>query len=107
MHHRVLNWGLSLMLGLVVASATAAPLIAQEEAVETVALQLRLNRDLTGTVSGKSCERCALRRFPVTESTIAIENNNRVDLRRALERNGQPATIMYSLETGNATKIIW
>lgn len=98
---------LALMLGLGVAASGWATIIPVEEAVEAVALDLRLNDDGTGTVSGGSCDACERKRFPVTLQTQAFENNVRVDIRRALEQRGQPATIIYNLRSGEATKIMW
>ena len=81
MHRTVLKWGLSLMLGFGVAGPASAAVVTLEQAVEAVALDLRLNPDSTGTVRGRSCARCALREFPVSAATKALHNNDRVDLR--------------------------
>ena len=90
-----------------ISAGALATIIPVEEAVETVALQLRLDNDLTGTVSGRSCSGCEQQRFTVTPATQAFENNVQVDLRRALERNGKPATIIYNIRSGDAVKLIW
>ncbi len=102
--HRAL---LALVLGFAIAVPASATLVPVEEAVETVALDIRLNDDLTGTVSGRSCDDCRRRSFAITPETQAIENRTRVDLRRALEQRGRPATILYNIRSGKATKIIW
>ena len=95
------------LVALVFASPGWATIIPVEEAVEAVAIQVRLSDDLTGRVSGRSCETCELKRFPITPETQAIENNQRVDLRRLRDWHGKPATIIYNLRSGNATRIIW
>ena len=72
-----------------------------------MALQVRLSNDLTGHVSGRSCDQCELKRFPVTSATEAYENNVRVDLRRLADQHGKPATIIYNIRSGKATRILW
>ena len=98
-------------LGAVFALAFSAPgwatIIPVEEAVEAVALQVRLGNDLTGKVGGRSCDACELKEFPVTSATQAFEDDVRVDLRRLFDRHGKPATIIYNLRSGEATRILW
>jgi len=84
-----------------------ATIIPIEEAVEAVALQVRLDDNLTGTVAGRSCDSCELKEFPVTNATQAFENNVRVDLRRLRDWYGKPATIIYNIRSGEATRILW
>lgn len=103
--HRHLLAVIALVLS--VAAPAGATLIPVEEAVETVELGIRLNDDLTGTVTGKSCDECETRSFEVTAETQAIENRTRVDIRRTLDQVGKPATILYNIRSGKATKIIW
>lgn len=107
MRKAITNSILAAVLALVAALPGWATIIPVEEAVEAVALEVRLNDDLTGTVTGASCEGCERKRFPVTPNTQAIENNQRVDLRRLLEQRGKPATIIYNIRSGEATRILW
>ncbi len=95
------------VLALMFTTPGFATIIPVEEAVEAVAIQVRLNDDLTGRVSGRSCDTCELKRFPITPETQAIENNVRVDLRRLRDWHGKPATIIYNLRSGKATRILW
>ena len=95
------------VIALAFASPGWATIIPLEEAVEAVAIQVRLSNDLTGRVSGRSCDTCEMKRFPITPETQAIENNVRVDLRRLRDWHGKPATIIYNLRSGKATRIIW
>ena len=96
---------------LVLCAALALParatLVPIEDALETVALDVRLRDDLTGTVTGKSCDTCESKRFAVTPQTQAIHNKVRVNLRQILEQRGKPATIIYNIRSRDATKIIW
>ena len=95
------------VLALMFTTPGFATIIPVEEAVEAVAIQVRLTDDLTGRVSGRSCDTCELKRFPITPETQAIENNVRVDLRRLRDWHGKPATIIYNLRSGKATRILW
>ena len=78
-----------------------------EEAVETNSLEIRLDEQGQGKVAGRACNKCELQEFPVTPATQALQNNQPVDLSRALNQRGKPATIIYNLESGNATRILW
>ena len=89
------------------AATSSATIIPVEEAVEAVALEVRLGDDLTGSVAGRSCGTRELKSFPVTPDTQAFENNVRVDLIRLRDRAGAPATIIYDIRSGKATKVIW
>lgn len=94
-------------LAMAFSTSAWATIIPVEEAVEAVALRVRLGNDLTGTVAGRSCDSCELKEFPVTSATQAFENNERVDLRRLRDRYGKPATIIYNIRSGEATRILW
>ncbi len=107
MRSRIIHLALTMFLALVVTTPAWATIIPVEEAVEAVSLVVRLDDDLTGTVAGRSCGACELKRFPVTTATEAYENNLRVDLRRLLDQHGKPATIIYNLRSGKATRILW
>ena len=107
MRKAVVQYTLATLFALTASTAAWATIIPVEEAVEAVALQVRLDDDLTGTVAGRSCERCELKRFPVTSATEAYENNVRVDLRKLIDQHGKPGTIIYNLRSGKATRILW
>jgi len=107
MRQTVVKWGSTVMFVLTLAGGASAAVESLEEAVEAVALELRLNPDLTGTVGGRSCESCELKEFAVNASTRAFAGKTQVDLRKALKHNGMPATIVYDVHSGKATKIIW
>ena len=101
------HYTLAMVFALVAATTSWATIIPVEEAVEAVALDVRLNNDMTGTVSGASCSQCERKRFPVTRATEAYENNQRVDLRKLRDQQGKPATIIYNIRSGEATRILW
>ena len=107
MRNAFINYTLAGVFALAVAAPSWATIIPVEEAVEAVALEVRLEEDLTGTIAGRSCERCELKRFPVTPATEAYENNVRVNLRSLLDRHGKPGTIIYNIRSGEATRILW
>ncbi len=107
MRHAVIKYALATALALVASTAGWATIIPVEEAVEAVALEVSLNENLTGTVGGRSCQSCDLKEFPVTGATQAYENNVRVDLRKLIDRHGKPATIIYNIRSGEATRILW
>lgn len=99
--------GLGLATALTIAMPAGATIIPVEGAVETVALEISLRDDRTGTVSGRSCAECERRSFAVTRATRAYRNSQPVDIRDALRQRGKPAAIIYDLESGQATKILW
>ena len=107
MRNEFINSTLAAVFALAFPTSGWATIIPVEEAVEAVALQVRLGSDLTGKVGGRSCDSCELKEFPVTSATQAFENNERVDLRMLRDQNGKPGTIIYNLRTGEATRIIW
>ena len=101
---RLIVFAVSLMLPAV--GYTRAP-IPYEEAVEAMAIDVRIANDATGTVSGRQCDDCELHRFRITSDTVFIEDAKVVGIRELRARNGQPATIIYNIETRLAAKIIW
>jgi len=107
MRNAVIHYTLAGVFALAAATASWATIIPLEEAVEAVALEVRLEDNLTGTIAGRSCERCARKEFPITPATEAYENNVRVNLRRLLDRHGKPGTIIYNIRSGEATRILW
>jgi len=107
MRNALIKYALATLVALTVAAPGWATIILVEEAVEAVALEVRLDDDLTGTVAGRSCESCERKRFPITPQTQALENNVRVDLRRLRDQHGKPATIIYNIRSGEATRILW
>lgn len=107
MRNRFTRGTIAALLALLTTASAWATIIPVEEAVEAVALQVRLSDDLTGTVAGRSCDGCELKRFPVTAATQAFEDNVRVDLRRLRDRHGKPGTIIYNIRSGEATRILW
>ena len=107
MRNALINSTIAALLTLAFSTSSWATIIPVEEAVEAVALQVRLNENLTGSVAGRSCDSCELKVFPVTNETQAFENNERVDLRRLRDWYGKPATIIYNIRSGNATRILW
>ena len=92
---------------LMMALPAAATIIPREEAVEAVAVTVTLRDDLTGRISGRSCNACETKTFPLTPETQAVKNNQRVDLLQLRSLNGKPATIIYNIRTGLATRILW
>jgi hypothetical protein len=107
MRNALINSTIAALLTLAFSTSSWATIIPVEEAVEAVALQVRLNENLTGSVAGRSCDSCELKEFPVTNATQAFENNERVDLRRLRDWYGKPATIIYNIRSGEATRILW
>ena len=107
MRHALIHYTFAAVVALVTASASWATIIPIEEAVESVALEVRLNENLVGTVVGRSCDTCERKEFPVTPQTQALENNIRVDLRKLRDQHGKPATIIYNIRSGEATRILW
>ena len=107
MRNAFFNYTVAAVFALTFSAPGLATIIPIEDAVETVALQVRLGSDLTGKVGGRSCTGCELKEFPVTSETQAFENNVRVDLRRLRDWYGKPATIIYNLRSGEATRILW
>lgn len=107
MRKALMKHTLAALAALAVSAPGWATIILVEDAVEAVALEVRLEDDLTGTVVGRSCENCERKRFPITPQTQALENNVRVDLRRLRDRHGKPATIIYNIRSGEATRILW
>lgn len=98
---------ITVVLALAFAGPSLATIIPVEDAVEAVSLRVRLSDDLTGKVGGRSCETCELKEFPITPQTRAFENNQQVDLRRLRDWYGKPATIIYNIRSGEATRILW
>ena len=107
MRNALINYTLAAFVALTVSTVSWATIIPVEEAVEAVALEVRLGNDLTGTVVGRSCDTCERKEFPVTSATQAFENDVRVDLRKLLDQHGKPATIIYNIRSGEATRILW
>lgn len=107
MRNAFIKYTLATVFALTACTSSWATIIPVEEAVEAVALKVRLSNDLTGKVGGRSCQRCELKEFPVTSETEAYENNVRVNLSKLRDRRGKPATIIYNLRSGEATRILW
>ncbi|MDH3451796.1 MAG: hypothetical protein OEN20_05195 [Gammaproteobacteria bacterium] len=107
MRNALMKYALAALVALAASTASWATIIPIEDAVEAVALEVRLNDNLTGSVVGRSCEGCERKEFPITPQTQALENNIRVDLRRLRDRHGKPATIIYNIRSGEATRILW
>ena len=107
MRNALMKHVLAALIALAASSGAWATIILVEDAVEAVALEVRLGRDMTGTVVGRSCDSCERRTFPITPQTQALENNVRVDLRRLRDQHGKPATIIYNIRSGEATRILW
>ena len=81
--------------------------IPYEEAVEALAIDVRIANDSTGYVSGRQCDECETHRFKITPETKFIGNAQVVGIRELRARNGKPATIIYNLKTRLAAKIVW
>lgn len=107
MRNALINYTLAVVFAFAASTGSWATIIPVEDAVEAVALEVRLDENLTGTVVGRSCDSCERKEFPITAQTQAFENNIRVDLRRLRDRHGQPATIIYNIRSGEATRILW
>ncbi|GEM_PF-6308562 len=98
---------LAAALLLLVASPAAAVLIPVSEAIEALTLIVDVRADGRGQVSGRECDDCPLRRFRVSPQTRYSADGQPVGVAELRARNGQPATIIYNLESGLATRVLW
>lgn len=103
---RALILCLSLLLGLASGPAQAI-LEPVEEGVEAMALFVRVDPQGRGHVSGRECDDCDERRFAVSPTTRYTREGVDVGVAELRAHNGQPATIIYNLKSGLATRIIW
>lgn len=94
-------------LTLAFGASFSAPPIPVEEAVEALAIHVRVATDRTGRISGRQCEACELHTFPVTPRTRFSANGVPVGVDELRLHNGLPATIIYNLRSGEATRIVW
>jgi hypothetical protein len=92
---------------LAVAPARAAKLIPVEEALETQALYVSVNAGGRGQVGGRACEGCPQQRFTLAPKVRFSTQGQAADVAALRARNGQSATIIYNLESGLATKVLW
>jgi hypothetical protein len=76
-------------------------LILVEDALELDALTIVLDDSLNGFVSENNY------RFPITPDTRALEDGSVVSLKKAKERFGKPALVLYDIKSRKVTKISW
>jgi len=98
---------LAAALLLLIAAPAAAELIPVSEAVETQALMVKVRANGGGHVAGRECDDCPLHRFRVSPQTRYIAAGKPVSVVELRARNGQPATIIYNLKSGLATRVLW
>lgn len=103
---RALLTCLSLLLCLMSAPAQAI-LEPVEEGLEAMRLIVRVDAQGRGHVSGRECEDCPERRFEVTHATRYTRDGVDVGVAELRAHNGEPATIIYNLKSGLATRILW
>ena len=60
-----------------------------------------------GFVEGKVCDFCKEIKVNITPETKAYEKNVEVPLKRAKERLGRYATVIYEIDTKNVSAIRW
>lgn len=88
-------------------TAHHSQVIEKYNAMESDALRISLNDDLTGFVEGKVCDACEVIQVKIIPSTKAFANRIEVPLERAKARIGRYATVIYDIESKNVTEIRW
>lgn len=79
-----------------------------EQAMETEALKLSFDsKTSTGTVVGKACDQCKQMTVNITPQTKAYKASKEVLLVRIQTRRGKDATVFFSKNTKNVTRIKW
>jgi hypothetical protein len=91
----------------VVDDAPMRGIIETHDAIESSALRISLNADLSGFVEGKVCDLCETIRVTITPQTKAYANNVEVPLVQAKTRLGRYATVIYERDTKNVSEIRW
>lgn len=82
-------------------------IIKTHNTIKSVALRMQLDENLHGFVESKHCSFCKTVRITVTPETKAYANNIKVPLKRAKNRIGRFATVIYELKTNNVSAIHW
>lgn len=76
-------------------------------AIRSVSLRMSLDDNMHGFVESKTCSFCKTIRITITPKTRAFENNINVPLKKAKNRIGRHATIIYDLKTKQISAIRW
>lgn len=86
----------------------AGPTITQiEDAVETDAVDLRLDAAGNGFAVVRSCARCDPIRLAVTPATTAWENGVAVPVRQAMAAKGSNIVVFFAIDAKTVTRIVW
>ena len=84
---------------LLAASASFAgeprPLRSIEEAAEASLLDIALDSDVAGRILIRACDSCKVLTLRVDANTIVLRDRQRSDLRVALDRRAEGATVVY------------
>jgi len=99
----------SLLLCLPLASHSAGVLKILETALETENMTVSLDKSGRGEISVLPCSNCTAKRSKINgpEQVRVQINGKPAAFERLLERNGQPATIIYNADTDEVVRIIW
>lgn len=81
--------------------------IETHNAIESASLRISLDDSLHGFVEGKVCDFCETIKVTITPKTKAYSKNVEVPLKKAKDRIGRFATVMYELDTKNVSEIRW
>jgi len=76
-------------------------------AIESMSLRINIDKRLHGFVEGKVCDACKKIRVTITPQTKAYDNNIEVPLKRAEDRLGRYATVIYEVKTKKVISIRW
>jgi hypothetical protein len=76
-------------------------------AMEAESLRISLDASNNGFIEGKVCDACEKIKVIITPSTKAYIGKREVPLKQAKDRLGRYATVIFDIETKNASVIRW
>ena len=82
-------------------------MVVKHNAIESTSLRISLDNTLHGFIEGKVCDFCKEMKVTITPETKAYEKNVEVPLKRAKERLGRYATVIYEIDTKKVSAIRW
>ncbi len=76
-------------------------------AIEADSLRISMDDTLNGFIEGKVCDACKKIQVKITPATKAYANNVEVPLKRANNRIGREATVIFDEKTRQVSVISW
>lgn len=76
-------------------------------AIESQSLRISLDSSMNGFIEGKVCDECETIKVTITPDTKAYDNSVEVPLKKAKDRLGRYATVIYELKTMKVSAIHW